>query len=234
MGCLLTSAWYSHATDECLAPLVAATRLVWSTDRLATIDSSCGTVHLMPAQPKSVRAPLELTVRQVCSAVRAAAALELSPTVYIQRCWWTLAQAAFCVAGCALILMDVHVGGVLGSTSNGKFVSFMDSVNSLSDYRKQQPFDPPLPGDAVQCCTSEQPAHNRKSRYSLTDGHSIGMQLYILLAACGSKYGSSTVASLLLQQTPVIMKGPRHMLSFLVRCRRILRACSTQLPMTDG
>ena len=42
------------------------------------------------------------------------------------------------------------------------------------------------------------------------------MQLYICLAAFGSKYGSSTVASPLLQQTPVILRGPRHALSFLV------------------
>lgn len=156
---------------------------------------------------------------------------ELS-AAWLHQCVWTVARVAFCLAGCALILMDVQVGGVLGGTSNGKFVSFMDSVNSLSDYRNQLPFAPPAPGDAVQCCTTGEPPYSPRSRYSLTGQHSLGKRLYILLAAFGSKYGSSTVASLLLQQTPVIMKGPRHVLSFLVRRRRrvcLIHTCYTQL-----
>lgn len=139
----------------------------------------------------------------------------------LHQCVWAVARATFCLVGCALILMDVQVGGVLGGTSNGKFVSFMDSVNSLSDYRNQLPFAPPAPGDAVQCCTTGQPPYSPRSRYSLTGQHSLAKRFYILLAAFGSKYGSSTVASLLLQQTPVIMKGPRHVLSFLVRVSRV-------------
>lgn len=166
---------------------------------------------------ESIAAKLSASADRTDGGAAATSGARQSSVAWLYQVVWAMAQAAFCVAGCVLILMDVHVGGVLSGTSNGKFVSFMDSVNSLADYRKQLPFDPPPPGDAVQCCTTEQPAGSRKSRYSLTDGHSIGMRLYILLAAFGSKYGSSTVASLLLNQTPVIMKGLRHVLSFLVR-----------------
>jgi hypothetical protein len=148
--------------------------------------------------------------------------------VRMQRLLRLLLQAVFCLGGLLLVLIDLHVGGVLGGTSNGKFVSFMDSVNSLSDYRSQQPFPPPRPGDTVECCVGREQQlrktltpRRRARQYSLMAEHTLGQRLYILLAACYSKYGSATVASLMLKQTPVVMKGPRHLLSFLVSSSRL-------------
>ena len=63
-----------------------------------------------------------------------------------------LLRGLFCVAGFALILMDVHSpdGGIWG-TSNGRFVSLMDSVSSLCDYRSQEPFRAAQPGAIFYC-----------------------------------------------------------------------------------
>ena len=105
-----------------------------------------------------------------------------------------LLRGLFCTAGIALILMDVHIGGIWG-TSNGRFVSLMDSVSSLCDYRSQEPFPPPSqPGDTLSCGCPEDCGTQREPDAS-SDQHGAARQTQRQVRLVAAADGSAAVAN---------------------------------------
>eukprot|EP01051_Picozoa_sp_SAG22_P000531 SAG22_NODE_15_length_32914_cov_20.713546_5_plen_312_part_00 len=112
--------------------------------------------------------------------------------------------------GVLLVLLDLwHYG--LG-TANGRFVSFLDSLNSCYEYRSQNPLAAADPAD-----DDPPPLRRTESQYNLQSSHnSLAGRLRILCVNFVLKFASSTTTSALLWKIPVVLKGPRHLMSFLL------------------
>ena len=129
--------------------------------------------------------------------------------------WWHIAVEIIIVTMALYVVpRDLFRKGF--SASNGRFVSFLASFYSCYVFRCQRPFSP-YSGKA-------KPKNRRQRRrdsvrdkaaYHVASSlHSIWNRSRIFLACIAIKYGASTAASLILGATPVILKGPRHLLSF--------------------
>lgn len=109
-----------------------------------------------------------------------------------------------------LVLRDLVVGG-LGS-SNSKAVSFIESIASCTDYRRQKPQSPRTP---VRVMARQVSASARAHVFNApADAHTAFSAFVVLFACLWVKFGSATIGSLLLGETPVLLKGPRHILTF--------------------
>mmetsp|Transcript_100728 Transcript_100728/g.260209 ORF Transcript_100728/g.260209 Transcript_100728/m.260209 type:complete len:311 (+) Transcript_100728:88-1020(+) len=99
-----------------------------------------------------------------------------------------VAPAFFALFMFLLIWDAVH--NRLGS-SNGKFISFVDTCRSVAQYRRGLPED---------------------SRSEL----GLSRMFFIMLASFLVKFAGQTIVSLMLGKTPLVLSGPRHMTSFLL------------------
>mmetsp|Transcript_27479 Transcript_27479/g.55290 ORF Transcript_27479/g.55290 Transcript_27479/m.55290 type:complete len:364 (-) Transcript_27479:152-1243(-) len=109
----------------------------------------------------------------------------------------------------AVLVQDLWVGG-LGS-SNGRALSFIDSFNNCYSFRNQLPFSPVREKNPRILEVRKDKVYHIGS-----SGHSIKWRARTLVMSFLLKYGSSTTVSLLLRTTPVFLKGPRHVTTFLV------------------
>jgi hypothetical protein len=177
----------------------------------------------LAAPPSSGSVPSYSCLRAAAYArLRGALASAKAPLV-------ALGQWLFCIVGLTLLVTDAYSGGLLGTTSNGRFVSFMDSISNCCDYRNQMPVGPDPDEQQLLCRRPSRGQLARqhwkvarrsvrgKSRYHLRSAkNGWTTRLYIFGVAFWLKYGSSTATSLILGQTPVVAKGPRHFVSFFL------------------
>lgn len=117
------------------------------------------------------------------------------------------------------VLHDACVGG-LWTMGNRRLTSFCDSLYSCFRYRMLQPDMPtspkmgPLRSEKLDQSAIDK---RRMSFYFLqAENNSLVRRLEIVATALYVKFGSGTVISIALGELPVILKGPRHMVSFLV------------------
>ena len=108
--------------------------------------------------------------------------------------------------------VDLWSGGL--QSSNGKFVSIFDSLTTCCGFRNQRPV-------RLTRVDSNPPSRRRGSLYhvaaQLKKGRfsNVLTAAYILVLNLLNKFGPATVVSLLTHSTPVVLKGPRHIFSFL-------------------
>ena len=122
---------------------------------------------------------------------------------------WKGAQLVVIVTCLSFVAMDVYNRGF--SSSNGRFVSFMDSFNNCYNFRAQHAYQPIRRKDRRDSFEEK-----KLRRYHIGSNlNSTYWRLRIMVLSFFLKYGSSTVVSLLLRTTPTWIKGPRHVLSFL-------------------
>eukprot|EP01062_Namystynia_karyoxenos_P041760 TRINITY_DN3045_c0_g1_i2.p1 TRINITY_DN3045_c0_g1~~TRINITY_DN3045_c0_g1_i2.p1 ORF type:complete len:488 (+),score=108.71 TRINITY_DN3045_c0_g1_i2:67-1530(+) len=150
--------------------------------------------------------------------------------------WPLLTEVVF---GCAFVVLSVFAFydffffGL--GTSNSRVVSWFDSLNSCHEHRRQQPWpsrrdswsaerggEPPL-------CPSgpplSPPRRRRDSAYQMSlTKNTLPWNCRIAVVNFIAKFGSQTLASVMLDQTPVLLKGPRHLLSF-ASAFALLHAC---------
>lgn len=118
------------------------------------------------------------------------------------------------IASCLgfLLVRDLFTYGL--SSANGRSVSFLSSLNNCFEFRNQNPYvrSPSFKGIGGADMLSR-----KESVFHVTNrdipwwwrGH-------LFLASFWLKFGASTLVSVLLWKRPVILKGPRHIMSFAV------------------
>ncbi len=112
-----------------------------------------------------------------------------------------------------LVLRDLLHRGL--HSSNGRFVSVLDSLNTAYGYRQQKPVSR---GDA----TPKRQLKRRQSLYhvsaQMAKGTASGVWRGVLILANNAavKFGPATLSSLMLGETPVILKGWQHSVSFVL------------------
>lgn len=123
-----------------------------------------------------------------------------------------LALCAWLAYSLYSVLLDLLAGGL--GDSNSKFVSFLASVASCVDFRlqkRQQPRSPApfraraFSSDELSSFHAGAPCRNWLTRAPR-----------VLAGNLWAKFGSATVGSLLVRETPVLLKGPRHAMTFVV------------------
>ena len=141
--------------------------------------------------------------------------LRLPPTRHDAR----VGASAVAVALGSAVLRDARIGGL--GTSNGRIVSFLASLNSVAGFRRQKRA---VGADGDDLTRTEK----RKRLGRLHAGQTSRLKAVGLFALqFGNKYGAQTVGSLLVGATPVLLKGPRHLVSWL------LAFCLVQLAPAD-
>ena len=180
-------------------------------------------LHDAPAEPRlpTLTMPSTPTVRKEQLA-------ELwSPELEQEGCSdrWRLAGHLITLGVFCGIFECVYSRGIF-SANNGRLVSFCDSLDSCYRFRLLRPWliqkglhsptsfksQQSPPGSPPSRFTSPRPSH-----YFLLAACGKSMYrraLEIVLTACLLKYGGSTLVSIIINQTPVILKGPRHVVSF--------------------
>ena len=138
---------------------------------------------------------------------------------------WSFAEgvlaSAVAVALGSAVLRDARIGGL--GTSNGRIVSFLASLNSVAGFRRQKRA---VGADGDDLTRTEK--RKRLGRlHSLSPGTSRLKAAGLFALQFGNKYGAQTVGSLLVGATPVLLKGPRHLVSWL------LAFCAVQLAPAD-
>jgi hypothetical protein len=117
------------------------------------------------------------------------------------------------------VLRDLFLGG-LGKT-NGKIISLLDSLNTCHSFRVQAPHH-------WQHVQEESPRRTRQSLYyaggqlaRCASARSrnetlrrVSLVLWIIINNLLVKFGPATLVSLAVGETPVVLKGPRHLVSF--------------------
>mmetsp|Transcript_78716 Transcript_78716/g.218691 ORF Transcript_78716/g.218691 Transcript_78716/m.218691 type:complete len:417 (+) Transcript_78716:84-1334(+) len=151
------------------------------------------------------------------------------PAVAIQ--WLT---AAVAMAGCVVLMADLATAGLgMGSTGiAGGLLPFLNSLNSTTGFRTQRcgatlgrRFSKGVPagnraGSKSTSGTAER-GQRLWRRSSLRDLHvlhrknSLRSRAQLIVLNFFAKFGSQTVSSLLLGVTPMILRGPKHMASWL-------------------
>lgn len=109
------------------------------------------------------------------------------------------------------VIADACQGGL--GTSNGRMVSFLNSLNSVASYRRQRRVLIRSNG-----ASSSPVSERRRSEllYVRSPRNCLAHRLKLFLLNFLAKFGSQSLGSLMIGATPVILKGPRHMASWLV------------------
>jgi len=119
-----------------------------------------------------------------------------------------LATATICLYSILEFFGDTYRG--LGA-SNGRWVSFLQSVESAYSYRIQQPFRPAN----NKLSTPRKIRQRRQSVYYAGSGkNEIWRKLYLGFICGWLKFGSGTFISVVLGVEPTVAKGWRHFASF--------------------
>lgn len=120
----------------------------------------------------------------------------------------------FCIAA-FFVLEDLRMGGL--GTSNGRIVSFFDSLNSCDEFRKQHAW-PERSGRWDCIIGTASPRRNSGQGvcpYRLCDANDARRNIWIFLSNFMAKFGMAALASVIIGETPVILKGPRHCVFFI-------------------
>lgn len=97
--------------------------------------------------------------------------------------------------------------------SNSRFLSFLDSFNSCYKFRRAVEATGILFSDAVG---AEGGGGRHRKRGDNSEPIWSSKQNMIGIFLCGAtKFGCGTIVSILLHHTPTLLRGPRHVLSFL-------------------
>ena len=133
---------------------------------------------------------------------------------YFVAPWWHLAAEVVLFAMFIYYVpRDLFKRGF--SASNGRFVSFMSSFHNCYAFRTQRPLSPY--GSSAKRRRRKIDSFREKAHYHVTSSlHSMWARARIFVLGVCIKYGASTAVSLILGTTPVILKGPRHLISFFV------------------
>lgn len=112
-----------------------------------------------------------------------------------------------------LCCRDLYLYGF--STANGRSVSFINSLNNCFEFRNQNPLvlaDEDSDGSVTAVLKN---VGRIQSLFHITNTHMPWWwRVDLFFKSFWVKFGSSTTVSVLLWRRPVILKGPRHMLSF--------------------
>jgi len=113
-------------------------------------------------------------------------------------------------AGLLLVLRDLTLLGL--GTANGRTVSFFDSLLNCYEFRAQEVLTP------VSAKTPPRDAKVRRgSIYHMTSTHvPWWWRLRTFVLSFVLKFGSSTFVSVCLWRRPVVLKGSRHFISFIL------------------
>ena len=111
-----------------------------------------------------------------------------------------------------LLADDLWVFGL--NSQNGRFVSFCHSIDSCLSYRDRTPLSP-------LARAGRKNLRGRRARsgsvFELASSeNTLSRRLFLLLNCTLIKFGSGVVISLLLDATPVLLKGWRHYATFLL------------------
>jgi len=126
----------------------------------------------------------------------------------------TLSQLSLCwgltLLGFLLLVADIAHHGL--GQSNGKMCSFSNSVNSCASFRIMKDTH-----TTTNMLNRARYVGRRQSLlYMRSKKNSWATSVNIFVLNWLAKFGSQTVGSILLGETPVILQGPRHMISWLV------------------
>lgn len=129
----------------------------------------------------------------------------------IEWMWNTIVIVATTLAFVSFIVADLCQGGL--GTSNGRMVSFLNSLNSVASYRRQR--------RVLVCgtnCSSSPVSERRRSEvlYVRSPRNCLGHRIKLFSLNFLAKFGSQSLGSLMIGATPVILKGARHMASWLL------------------
>jgi hypothetical protein len=118
--------------------------------------------------------------------------------------YWPAALAAFMFGS------DISRG--IGG-SNGRWVSFLQSVESAYSYRSQSPYHAPQQVLSPRTRIRER----RESLYFAgSDRNAVSQKMYLGFICGLLKFGSGTIVSIVLGMDPVLLKGWRHFASFTI------------------
>jgi len=122
------------------------------------------------------------------------------------------ASLALCVAAllASVLLRDLRVGGL--GASNGRIVSFVASLNCSAGFRRQK-----VAVEANSRGIKRSEKRRRLGRLHLGSKYTDNLhkaKLFLLVFV--NKFGTQSLGSLLVGATPVILKGPRHIASWLL------------------
>mmetsp|Transcript_11299 Transcript_11299/g.15509 ORF Transcript_11299/g.15509 Transcript_11299/m.15509 type:complete len:480 (+) Transcript_11299:102-1541(+) len=133
---------------------------------------------------------------------------KISPT--LEWLWSTVLVFGTVFVLSSFILTDLVQGGL--GTSNGRVVSFLNSLNAMASFRRQRRVL--QSGDAKNSPNSEKKKAELLYLRATRNSWSHRIQLFLLMFL--AKFGSQSLGSLLIGATPVILKGPRHTFSWLL------------------
>lgn len=130
----------------------------------------------------------------------------------LELMWNTAVIVLTTLAFSFFVVADLCQGGL--GTSNGRMVSFLNSLNSVASYRRQR---------RVLICNSKaassSPVSERRRSellYVRSPRNCLAHRLKLFFLNFLAKFGSQSLGSLMIGATPVILKGPRHMASWLL------------------
>mmetsp|Transcript_4004 Transcript_4004/g.15997 ORF Transcript_4004/g.15997 Transcript_4004/m.15997 type:complete len:439 (-) Transcript_4004:688-2004(-) len=111
------------------------------------------------------------------------------------------------------IAADVAQGGL--GTSNGRAVSFLNSLNSVASFRRQRRVLRSVSSDTTQQASPNTERKRSEVLYLRSSRHSAAHRVKLFSLVFLAKFGSQSLGSLMIGATPVVLKGPRHMASWL-------------------
>eukprot|EP00038_Savillea_parva_P023763 m.42247 g.42247 ORF g.42247 m.42247 type:complete len:459 (-) comp6248_c0_seq1:325-1701(-) len=124
---------------------------------------------------------------------------------------WT----AVVMAVSQVVMYELWTKG-LWASSNGRVLSFCDSLYSMFRYRGMRPKVAPRTPHINQTRRRANSIRERNFYYFFADNKSTREQLAVLWWAFICKFGGGTLVSLILGETPTWLQGPRHIGSFLL------------------
>mmetsp|Transcript_2093 Transcript_2093/g.6378 ORF Transcript_2093/g.6378 Transcript_2093/m.6378 type:complete len:359 (+) Transcript_2093:265-1341(+) len=125
--------------------------------------------------------------------------------------WQAAVVASTTLAFGSFVLADLCQGGL--GTSNGRMVSFLNSLNSVASYRRQRRVL--VSGSNV----STSPVSERRRSevlYVRSPRNCLAHRVKLFSLNFLAKFGSQSLGSVLIGAKPVLLKGPRHTASWLL------------------
>ncbi|KAJ1447548.1 hypothetical protein M885DRAFT_542433 [Pelagophyceae sp. CCMP2097] len=133
--------------------------------------------------------------------------------VIMQSMWSLIVPLGATVFFLCCLISDVYEGGL--GTSNGRVVSFVNSLNSVASYRRQR-----RAVGAASPMSQFQKEHMLSQLHLSATDSSVSLlhrlQLFCLMFL--SKFGTQSLGSIMIGAMPVILKGWRHMSSWFFAC----------------